>query len=120
MGNQINAYKENSVTTQSKGRLVVMLYDGAIKFLRQAVAALEAGDMAAKGRYIGRAMDIINELDAVLDVDTGGEIAHNLRGLYDFVRRHVQRGHLANDPQPLTDAAALLTELNEGWKAISA
>ena len=120
MGNEINAYKENAVTTQSKGRLVVMLYDGAIKFLRQAVTALEAGDMAAKGRYVGRATDIINELDAVLDTDAGGEVAESLRGLYDFIRLHIQRGHLANDAQALTDAAALLTELNEGWKAISA
>ena len=49
----IEAYKSNSITTQSKGGLIVLLYDGAIKALKQAIAAIEDGNFAAKGKYIG-------------------------------------------------------------------
>ena len=59
----ISAYREHTVTTESKGRLIVLLYDGAIKFLRLAQQELDAGDFAKKGEYIGKAVDIIIELD---------------------------------------------------------
>jgi len=72
--NGIGAYQQTTIGTQSKGRLIVMLYDGAIKFMKLAVKELEAGDYAAKGQYINRAQDIISELNAVLDMDGGGEI----------------------------------------------
>ena len=116
---RIGAYTDNGITTQSRGGLVVMLYDGAIRFLNQAIAALAAGDIAAKGTNVARAMDIINELDCVLDMDAGGEIARNLRGLYDFMRKHLQAAHLTNDGEKMKEVASLLSELNEGWKAIS-
>jgi len=52
-----------------------MLYDGAIKFMKLAIRELEAGNYAAKGQYVNRAQDIINELNAVLDMEAGGEIS---------------------------------------------
>ena len=58
-------YEETVVTTQNSGRLVVMLYDGAIKFLNQAVKALQAGDLEAKSRNIQRSREIIFELNTV-------------------------------------------------------
>ena len=72
--NGIAAYQDSTVSTQSKGRLIVMLYDGAIKFMRLAIKELEAKNYEAKGHYINKAQDIINELNVVLDVDAGGEI----------------------------------------------
>ena len=116
---QISAYKDNSISTQSRGRLVVMLYDGAIKFLRQAVVAMKEGDVAQKGMFIARATDIILELDSVLDMEAGGEVATNLRGLYDFMVRHLHAAHLGNDAAMMEEVISLLVELNEGWKAIS-
>ncbi len=116
---QIAAYKDNSISTQSGGRLVVMLYDGAIKFINQAVTALGEGDVATKGRLVARAMDIINELDSVLDIEAGGEVAQSLRGLYGFMRTHLQVAHLSNDAEKMKEVASLLGELNEGWKAIT-
>ncbi len=117
--NGIAAYSENTVTTQSRGHLIVMLYDGACKFLNQAISAMEAGDVAEKGRLVGRAIEIINELDAALEMDTGGEIAANLRSLYGFMRRHVLQAHVKDDPQMLRDVISLLRDLNEAWRAIS-
>jgi len=116
---QIGAYTDNAISTQSRGGLVVMLYDGAVRFLNQAIAALAAGDIAAKGTNVAKAMDIINELDCVLDMDAGGEVAQSLRGLYDFMRKHLQAAHLTNDGEKIKEVASLLSELNEGWKAIS-
>jgi flagellar protein FliS len=119
MNQQVSAYKDNAISTQSKGRIVVMLYDGAIKFLDQAVKALEENNIAEKGKYVAKAMDIINELDAVLDIEAGGEVAANLRNLYGFMRRHLQVGHLSNDVQTIREVRSLLNDLNEGWKAVA-
>jgi len=114
----INRYKENAVTTQTPGHLIVMLYEGAIKFLEQAIQEMEAGNIPEKGRAIGRALDIIIELDSALNMQEGGQIAKNLRSLYDFMIRQVNLGHLRNDPRLIRDVIALLEELNEGWKAV--
>jgi flagellar protein FliS len=115
----IEAYKKNSITTQSRGGLIVLLYDGAIKALRQAIAAIEDGDLATKGKCIGKATDIIIELSSVLDMKAGGEIATDLRRLYDFMIDHVTQAHLKNDPQMIAEVIALLDNINQGWKAIA-
>jgi flagellar secretion chaperone FliS len=116
----IKAYQENTVTTQSRGRLIVMLYDGAIKFLEQAIREIEKQDWIAKGRYINRAVAIVDELDLSLDMEAGGEIAMNLRRLYDFLRRHLGQANLHRDPERIRQAITILKELNEGWKTITA
>jgi len=116
---QISAYKEASVTTQSKGRLVVMLYDGAIKFMKLAIKELQAGNNEAKGRYINKAIDIIEELDVVLDTDAGGEVAANLRKLYLFMKNHLSQANTKCDAQMIREVISLMEELNQGWKAIT-
>jgi len=116
---RIGNYQENAVATQTRGRLVVILYDGAIKFLKQALRELEAGNFAAKGQYINKALAIINELDSCLNLETGGEIAANLRRLYQFMIRHLGEANLRRDPQRVQDVIDCLKDLNEGWKAIS-
>ena len=117
--NGIGTYQQTAVATQSRGRLIVMLYDGAIKFLKLANKELVAGNFAAKGQYINRAQDIINELNAVLDMDAGGEIAQNLRKLYVFMGRHLSRANVKRDPQMIQEVITLLEELNQSWKAIA-
>jgi flagellar protein FliS len=113
------AYKDNAVTTQSRGRLIVLLYDGAIKFLKQAIAELQADHYAQKGEYIGKAMAIIDELDASLNMEAAEDMGMNLRKIYDFMRRHLLQASLKRDPQMIRDVIALLEDLNEGWKAIT-
>ncbi len=115
----ITAYQETSVATENKGRLIVMLYDGAIKFLRLAIKEMEAGNYEAKGRYIGKAQDIISELNTVLDMEAGGEIASNLRKLYFFMTRHLSKANSKSDPQMVREVISLLEELNKGWRAIT-
>ena len=115
----IDAYQENAIATQSRGRLIVLLYEGAVKFLRQALAESEKKDWAAKGIYINKACAIIDELDACLDTEAGGQIAANLRGLYVFLRKHLGQANAQRDPQKIHEAIRILEELNEGWKAIT-
>ena len=115
----IAAYQDTTVTTQNKGRLIVMLYDGAIKFLNLAIRELEAQNYEAKGMYINKAQDIINELNVVLDTEAGGEIAANLRKLYCFMNNRLSQANIKRDPQMIQDVINLLEELNQGWKAIA-
>jgi flagellar protein FliS len=117
--NGIAAYQEAAIATQGKGRLIVLLYDGAIKFMKLAIKELEAGNYEAKGRYIGRAQDIINELNAVLDMNAGGEIAAGLRKLYCFMNGRLSEANTKCDPQMIREIITLMEELNQGWKAIS-
>ena len=117
--NGIAAYQNNAVTTQSKNRLIILLYDGAIKFMNLAIKELEAGNFQAKGQYINKAQDIINELNAVLDMKAGGEIANNLRKLYCFMHRRLSEANIQRDPQMIREVIQLMEELNQSWKAIA-
>jgi flagellar protein FliS len=115
----IAAYQQTTFATQSKGRLIVMLYDGAIRFMKLAIKELEAGDFQAKGRYINRAQDVISELNAVLDTDGGGEIAQNLRKLYLFMNRRLSQANSARDPEMVREVMTLMDELAQGGRAIA-
>ena len=117
--NGIKAYQDISVTTQNKGNLAVMLYDGAIKFLKLAVKEIEEKNPQAKGKYIGRAQDIISELNVVLDMKVGGEIATNLRRLYLYMNNRLSEANIKQDTKKIQEVIALLEELNQSWKAIS-
>ncbi len=116
---RIQSYLENAVTTQSPGHLIVMMVDGAIRFLKKAIEELEAGNDGQKGNYITRAVEILNELDISLDMEAGGEIAQNLRSLYDFMRRHLLQANLKKDPEMIREVIKMLQDINGGWKAIA-
>lgn len=115
----LDTYKEVAITTQGRGRLVVMLYDGAIKFLKLALNEFDTGNVEARWNYIKRALDIIDELNAVLNMEAGGEVAANLRKLYMFMIRHLDAANAKKDPQMVNEVINLLEELNQGWKAIA-
>ena len=115
----LDVYKDASVTTQSKGNLVVMLYDGAIKFMKMAIQEIEDNNAEAKGEYIKKAQDIIAELNAVLDMEAGGEIALNLRKLYLYMGRQLNEANTKQDTKRISEVITLMEELNQGWKAIA-
>jgi flagellar protein FliS len=116
---QLAAYKDNTVSTQNKGRLIVLLYDGAIKFLKLAIKEMESGNQETKGQYINRAADIITELNAILDMEKGGEIAVNLRKLYNFMSDRLTQANIKQDPNMVRDVIKLMEELNQGWRVIT-
>ncbi len=117
--NGIESYQRTAISTQSRGRLIVMLYDGAIKFLKLAIQEIEAGNWAAKVQYIERAQDILLELNAVLDMEAGGEVARNLRRLYLFMGRRLFQANARNDAQMIREVIALMEDLNQSWKTIT-
>jgi len=117
--NGIKAYQETAVCTQNRGQLIVTLYDGAIHFLKQAIADLEREDYASKGVRIAKATDIIVELNTVLDMDKGGQIAQNLRALYNFMHHHLSEANLRKDARMIQDVISLLEELKQGWQTIT-
>ncbi len=117
--NGIESYQHTAISTQSRGRLIVMLYDGAIKFMKLAIQEIEAGNWAAKGQYIDRAEEILLELNAVLDMEAGGEIARNLRRLYLFMGRRLFQANARKDAQMIREVITLMEDLNQSWKTIT-
>ena len=115
----ITTYQDNAVSTQSKGRLIAMLYDRAIKFMILAIMEMEKKNYKAKGRYINKALDIIDELNAALDMDTGSKIASNLRKRYVFMSNRLSLANIKDDPQMVCDVIKLMEELNKIWKVFT-
>lgn len=115
-----NAYRESAVLTASPAQLVVMLYDGAGKFLRQAVAMYQHDEKARAATAIGRAQAIVEELFATLDVERGGDIASRLQGIYVFCLSEMADARLEAKPDRLHEVTRLLSELGESWKTIAA
>jgi flagellar protein FliS len=113
------AYHHNAVATAAPEQLVVMLFDGALRFSRRAVAAYEAGQRAQATQAIGRVTSIVNELNATLDLEAGGDIARNLRSIYGFVNRHLVEAVREADPNRVLQAAQLLAELREAFSVAS-
>ena len=115
----ITAYQDNAISIQSKGRLIVILYDSAIKFMNMAIMEMEKKNYEAKGRYINKASAIINELNLALDMIEGGEIASNLRKRYIFMNNRLSQANVKCDPQMVRDVIKLTEELKKIWKTIS-
>src|SRR5207247_1210243 len=109
--------RESGVPNASPQRLIIMLYDGALKSVFAAKAAMIRGDTPAKGAAVSKAVAIIDEgLCAVLNVDAGGEIAQNLMALYEYISTRLLHANLKNDLASLDEAARLLTELKHAWE----
>ena len=112
------AYTSSSVMTAPPQKLVVMLYDGAIRFLRQSATAMRTGNREVTVNRLNRAGAIIDELNISLDMNQG-EVASNLRSIYLFARRHMTEALIEQDPEKLEAVARLLADLREAWAQIA-
>jgi flagellar secretion chaperone FliS len=113
------AYRREAVLAASRGQLVVMLYDGARRFLRQAAAAMRAREIERSHNTLRRAELIIAHLDGTLDHEQG-ELSDSLHSLYAFCLRHLNEGRLALDASKLDEVCELLGELRESWAQLAA
>jgi flagellar protein FliS len=113
------AYRQNAVLSASPSQLVVMLYDGARRFLRQAGAAMQAGEIERAHHTLRRAELIIGHLDGTLDHDHG-ELPGRLHAIYAFCLAHLNRARMAQDAGMLEDVSRLLGELRGAWAQIAA
>lgn len=111
-------YKKTQVTTVDKGRLIVLLYEGAIKFVNQANDCAKANNLEGKANNINRAMDVIGELNHSLNVADGGEIAANLRKLYIFMTDQLLRAKIGSETNVLDQVIQMLGTLSEAWNEV--
>lgn len=116
--NAHNAYQTVQVTTTDRGRLLLMMYEGALKFLRQAKSGLETGDMAKFCRFLSKSQAIIAELMNTLDHDKGGQIAKDLDRLYDFMLFYLTEANLHRDAERIAKVIGLLETVYAAYKQI--
>lgn len=115
MNSYMHQYRQNQVQTASREQILIMLYDGAIRFVSQARQAIENGDRLGRLEPISRAMAIISELSNSLDHSIGGEIAENLDALYCFMVRSLTDANRNVDAKPLEAVANILKTLRATW-----
>jgi flagellar protein FliS len=113
-----NAYRESAVLTATPQQLVVMLYDGAHRFLRQSAIAMREGRVALAGEKLRRAEAIIDELLATLDMSVG-EVAERLQALYVFFKEHLMAARLSQDADKVDTVAGFMSELRASWAAVA-
>ena len=118
MYNRPNAYQEVAVQTSSSTKLVVMLYEGSIRFLRQSTAAIQAKDFDRKRESIDRAVAIVAHLQSTLD-QRGGEVAIELDRLYTYITGRILEGSGKLEVAPIEEAIKLLTTLLSGWQQLA-
>lgn len=118
--NPYNQYKQTQITTANQGKLIVMLYDGAIKFLNIAVDNMSPKTYDVVNNNIIKAQDIITELLLSLNMDEGGEISQNLFNLYMYFKRQLLEANIKKDPEIINHVLKLLKELRDAWDQISA
>jgi flagellar protein FliS len=114
-------YNQVQIKTANRGKLIVMLYQGAIRFMKKAILHLEQRDMEAKGNALIRAQDIILELTYALDqesLDRGDELALNLQRLYLYSYRRLVHANINMDPAPINEVIGLMENLLEAWEQI--
>ncbi len=115
MSNPYQKYKTTAVQSASREKILLMLYEGAIKFTKIAIKACDEKKIAERGYNIGRAYDIVMELNNTLDHKVGGEISKNLESLYIFMMGQYTKSNISGDPIPLKSNLKMLETLHEGW-----
>ena len=111
---------EAAVESSDPHRLILMLFDGAITAVSLAKIHMDAGDIPQKGMAISKAIDIVtNGLQASLDMESGGDLAGRLAGLYDYMAQRLLFANLKNSAAALDEVSELLTSLRDAWAEIA-
>ena len=118
MNNRPNTYQEIAIQTASPTKLVVMLYEGTIRFLRQSINAIQAKDFDRKRQSIDRGVAVIQHLQSTLD-KRGGAVSAELDRLYGYITGRILEGSVKLEIAPLEEAIKLLTTLLSGWEQIA-
>ena len=116
---KLNAYRVNAVSTATSENLVVMLYDGAIRFLGQALRAFDHDDPLdfnlTVHTNISKTQAIIRELSRSLDVEKAGELGHSLISLYDYFDTRLQDANIRKDKAIIEEVIERISELRDAW-----
>lgn len=116
--NPLNAYKETHIKTASPGKLIVLLYEEALRHLDAAEKLLEKdeGQLDQVNNSILRAQDMITELMVSLDFEKGTDIAANLFSLYMFFNQQLTQANIKKDIKPISHVKNLMGDLCDAWK----
>jgi flagellar protein FliS len=115
MLNPYAQYQSTQVNSASPEKILIMLYEGAIKFSRMALDRLEKNDIAGKGKYIGKTLAIVSELMSTLNHEVGGEISLNLERLYIYLVDELSRANMNNSVNSLENVIRILDVLSGTW-----
>ena len=118
-GNYQNAYKKASVNTLDQSKLIIMLYDGAIKNASFAVEHMKSGQIEKVHDCLIKTKNIVTELMATLNMDRGGEIANNLQSLYSYMFSQLIEANMNKKTEPVVVVIDLLKELRAAWTQIN-
>lgn len=118
-GYDSDPYKSNEVSTMSQGKLIVMLYDGAIRFLKIARENMTPKKYEIVNNNIIKAEDIITELISSLNFEAGGEIAQNLLSIYIYIKNRLLEANTQKDPSIIDEVIQMLGTLKEAWEDVA-
>ena len=118
MNNPYKQYQKTQVMTASREKILLMLYEGAIRFTKQAAMAMEQKKIADKGKFISKSTAILAELMATLDFKAGGQLAVDLENLYVFMIDKLIEGNINNDVECLRHVERILMTLYSAWKDV--
>ena len=114
------SYKASSVQTASPGQLVLMLYDGALKFLQVAEAGFQETNVRTRNEQINnnliKAQNILAELQTSLDMKVEGEFSKTMFQLYDFMIRQLQEANIRKAPEPIKVVDGMLRDIRDAWE----
>ncbi len=116
MNQTYNTYQNNSVMTASPADLTLMLYNGCLKFIKQAKKGIEENNYEKKNTNIQKSQNIIDELSITLDQEVA--ISKQVLPLYDFIKRQLVEANIKNDVEKLDQAAELITEFRDTWQQV--
>lgn len=119
--NPIAAYRQVDLESDIRGanphRLIILLFDGAEAALQQALVQLETNDIVGKSNSLTKAIEIIiSGLSASLNTDEGGELAQNLKALYDYMASRLMQANIRKDPAAIREVQHLLGEISSAWR----
>ncbi|MCX8064546.1 MAG: flagellar export chaperone FliS [Candidatus Hydrogenedentes bacterium] len=109
-------YKEVTVNTASQGKLILMLFDGAIKRAEEAIRHIENNNIEFVHKNLIRAQEIIAELRSSLNMEVGGEISKNLDKIYEYIHYLLVQGNLKKDSKPIKESIEYMKSMRDTWK----
>ncbi|RYG74396.1 flagellar export chaperone FliS [Lentibacillus lipolyticus] len=116
MDKAYQAYQNNSVNTASSGELTLKLYNGCIKFIKQAKEDMESNNFESKNTNIQKAQNIIQELMVTLDMQI--EISQQILPLYEYIQYQLKEANIKNDREALEEGLHYVVEFRDTWKEV--
>lgn len=118
-GRGVETYRQTQVQSRTPLELVVLLYDGALRFLASARDAIDRDDVGARRDALDRTLAIISELQSTLNLEQGGDVAAELDRLYSYANLRVLDAAMRNDAAPLDEVRRVFEILRDGWSTIA-